>query len=146
MAAAESATRHGCSAARAIGDTTRETIGSTKEGGMRYALFVCADESEELSEEEVQARWTAFMRFQEDMEARGALVTLQRLQPTSTATKVRKRGGGLVVADGPFAETREQIAGFYVLECEDLDEALEFAARNPAAEFGTVEVRPVWVG
>jgi hypothetical protein len=58
---------------------------------------------------------------------------------------VRKRDGGLVVADGPFAETREQIAGFYVLECGDLDEALEIAARNPAAEFGTVEVRPVWV-
>jgi hypothetical protein len=86
------------------------------------------------------------MSFQEDMEARGALVTLQRLQPTSTATNVRKRDGGLVVADGPFAETREQIAGFYVLECEDLDQALEIAAKNPAAEFGTVEVRPVWVG
>src|SRR5215475_15093091 len=98
---------------------------------MRYALFVCDDESEELSEEEVQERWQAFMRFQEDVEARGALVTLQRLQPTSTATKVRKRDGDLVVADGPFAETREQIAGFYVLECEDLDEALEFAASNP---------------
>jgi hypothetical protein len=145
MGAAESATRHG-SAARAIDDATGATIGSTKEGVMRYALFVCADENEELSEEEVQERWKAFMRFQEDMEARGALVTLQRLQPTSTATKVSKRGGGLVVADGPFAETREQIAGFYVLECEDLDEALEFAARNPAAEFGTVEVRPVWMG
>jgi hypothetical protein len=113
---------------------------------MRYALFVCSDETEELSEAVVQERWKAFMRFQQDMEARGALVTLQRLQPTSTATKVRKRDGGLVVADGPFAETREQIAGFYVLECEDLDEALEFAARNPAAEFGTVEVRPVWAG
>src|SRR5262245_452840 len=117
-----------------------------REDVMRYALFVCADESQELSEEEVQEQWKEFMRFQQDMEDRGALVTLQRLQPTSTATKVRKRDGGLVVADGPFAETREQIAGFYVLECKDLDEALEFAARNPAAEFGTVEVRPVWEG
>jgi hypothetical protein len=113
---------------------------------MRYALFVCADETQELTEEEVQERWRAFMAFQEDLEARGALVFLQRLQPTSSATKVSKRAGGLVVADGPFAETREQIAGFYVLECEDLDEALELAARNPAAEFGTVEVRPVWEG
>src|SRR5262245_22047768 len=113
---------------------------------MRYALFVCADESEELTEEVIQERLKAFMRFQQDMEGRGALVTLQRLQPTSTSTKVRKRDGGLVVADGPFAETREQIAGFYILECRDLDEALEFAARNPAAEFGTVEVRPVWEG
>jgi hypothetical protein len=112
---------------------------------MRYALFVCADESEELSEDDVQERWKAFMRFQNDLEARGALVLLQRLQPTSTATKVSKRGGDLVVADGPFAETREQIAGFYVIECEDLDEALEIAAQSPAAEFGTVEVRPIWV-
>jgi hypothetical protein len=111
---------------------------------MRYALFVCSDESQEISEEAVQARWKAFMSFQEDMEARDALVFLQRLQPTSTATKVSKRGGDLVISDGPFAETREQIAGFYVLECKDLDEALEIAARNPAAEFGTVEVRPVW--
>src|SRR5262245_23904094 len=111
---------------------------------MRYALFVCADESQELSEEEVQEQWKAFMRIQEDMEARGGLVPLQWRLPTSNATKVRRRDGGLIVADGPFAETREQIAGFYVLECEDLDEALEFAARNPAAEFGTVEVRPVW--
>ena len=113
---------------------------------MRYALFVCSDESQELTEDEVQERWKAFMSFQEDMEARDALVFLQRLQPTSTATKVSKKGGGLVVADGPFAETREQIAGFYVLECENLDEALEIAAANPAAEFGTVEVRPVWEG
>ena len=112
---------------------------------MRFALFVCADENQELSEEDVQGRWQAFMRYQNDLEARGALVLLQRLQPTSTATKVTKGGGDLVVADGPFAETREQIAGFYVIECEDLDEALEIAAQNPTAEFGTVEVRPVWV-
>ena len=112
---------------------------------MRYALFVCADESQELSEEEVEERWKAFMSFQDDLEARGALVLLQRLQPTSTATKVSKRHGDLVVADGPFAETREQIAGFYVIECDDLDAALEIAAQNPAAEFGTVEVRPIWV-
>ena len=112
---------------------------------MRYAMFVCGDENLELSEQQVQERMEAFMGFQAELEARGALVFLQRLQPTSTATKVSKRGGSLVIADGPFAETREQIAGFYVLECEDLDEALELAARNPAAEFGTVEVRPVWV-
>jgi hypothetical protein len=112
---------------------------------MRYALFVCADETQALSEEDVQERWKAFMAFEKDVEGRGALVFIQRLQPTSTATKVRKRDGGLIVADGPFAETREQIAGFYVLECEDLDEALEIAAQNPAAEFGTVEVRPVWM-
>jgi len=112
---------------------------------MRYALFVCADETQELSEEQAQERLEAFMRFQNDLQSRGKLVTWQRLQPTTAATNVRKRSGDLVIADGPFAETREQIAGFYVLECDDLDEALEIAAQNPAAEFGTVEVRPVWV-
>jgi hypothetical protein len=113
---------------------------------MRYALFVCSDESQEITEEQVQERWRAFMSFQEEMESRDALVFLQRLLPSTAATKVSKKNGELVIADGPFAETREQIAGFYVLECEDLDEALEIAARNPAAEFGTVEVRPVWEG
>lgn len=135
------------SAALAVDHTTPETIAfDPKEDLVRYALFVCADETQEVSEEAVQERWKAFMRFQNDLEARGALVLLQRLQPTSTATRVSKRGGELVVADGPFAETREQIAGFYVIECEDLDEALEIAAQNPAAEFGTVEVRPAWTG
>jgi hypothetical protein len=112
---------------------------------MRYALFVCGDESDVLSDQQQQERLEKFMAFQSDLEASGRLVVLQRLQPTSTATTVRKREGELVIADGPFAETKEQIAGFYVIECDDLDEALEFASRNPAAEFGTVEVRPVWV-
>jgi hypothetical protein len=67
------------------------------------------------------------------------------LQPTSAATTIKRRDGELVIADGPFAETKEQIAGFYVIECEDLDERLEIASRNPVAEFGSVEVRPVWV-
>jgi hypothetical protein len=112
---------------------------------MRYALFVCADETDELSDQQLQERMERFMAFQADLEARGKLVVLERLQPTSTATTVKKRDGGLVIADGPFAETKEQIAGFYVIECDDLDEALELASHNPAAEFGTVEVRPVWV-
>jgi hypothetical protein len=111
---------------------------------MRYAMFVCGDETEALSETEERDRLEAFAAFREDLEGRGVLVALQRLAPTSTATTVRKRDGGLVIADGPFAETKEQIAGFYVLECGDLDEAIELASRNPAAEFGTIEVRPVW--
>jgi hypothetical protein len=111
---------------------------------MRYVLLVCGDENQALSEQQQQERTDAFMAFQSELEARGNLVSLQRLRPTSAATTVRVREGGLVVADGPFAETKEQIAGFYVLECTDLDEAIEIAARNPAAEFGTVEVRPAW--
>lgn len=111
---------------------------------MRYALFVCADESAELSDEQQQERLERFMAFQSDLEASGKLLVLQRLQLTSAATTVKKRDGEVVIADGPFAETKEQIIGFYVIECDDLDEALDIAARNPAAEFGTMEVRPVW--
>jgi hypothetical protein len=115
------------------------------EDQMRYAVLIYGDEGAELSDEQQQGRLEQFMAFQADLEASGKLVALQRLQPTSTATTVRRREGELVITDGPFAETKEQIAGFYVIECDDLDEALELASRNPAADFGTVEVRPVWV-
>jgi hypothetical protein len=111
---------------------------------MRYALLVCGDENEVLTEQEQQERLDAFMSFQAEMDARGKLVSVHRLRPTSSATTVKVREGGLVIADGPFAETKEQVAGFYVLECSDLDEAIELAAQNPAARFGTIEVRPVW--
>ena len=111
---------------------------------MRYALLVAADEDADLSDEDVERRFTEFMGFQEEMEARGVLISRERLRPTSLSTTVRVRDGGLVVADGPFAETKEQIAGFYIIDCEDLDEAIEIASRNPGARYGTVEVRPVW--
>jgi hypothetical protein len=111
---------------------------------MRYALVVCVDENAELTEEDVERQYTEFMGFQDEMEARGVLISRERLRPTSLSTTVRVRDGGLVVADGPFAETKEQIAGFYIIDCEDLDEAIEIASRNPGARYGTVEVRPVW--
>ena len=111
---------------------------------MRYALLVSIDESGELTEEQAERQFTEFMAFQDEMQARGVLVARERLQPTSLATTVRVRDESLVVADGPFAETKEQIAGFYIIECEDLDEAIEVASRNPGARYGTIEVRPVW--
>jgi len=111
---------------------------------MRYALLVCFDENTELSEEDLERLEAEFMGFQEEIEARGVLVSRERLRPTSLSTTVRVRDAGLVVADGPFAETKEQIAGFYVIECDDLDDAIEIAARNPGARYGTIEVRPVW--
>jgi hypothetical protein len=111
---------------------------------MRYALLVCVDEDMELSEDEAERQYTEFMGFQDEMEARGMLVARERLRPTSLATTVRVRDEGLVVQDGPFAETKEQIAGFYIIQCEDLDEAIEIASRNPGARYGTIEVRPVW--
>ena len=111
---------------------------------MRYVLLVCDEENAELSVGEQAAKNAAYVAFQEEMTARGVLVGRERLRPTSGATTVRVRSAGLVVADGPFAETKEQIAGFYVIECADLDEAVEVAAGVPAALTGTVEVRPVW--
>jgi hypothetical protein len=111
---------------------------------MRYALLVAIEETEDLSEEDAARQYAEFMAFQEEMQARGVLVRRERLRPASLATSVRVRDQGLVVADGPFAETKEQIAGFYVIDCEDLDEAIEIASRNPGARYGTVEVRPVW--
>jgi hypothetical protein len=111
---------------------------------MRYALLVCIDENRELGDEDAERQYAEFMGFQDEMEARGVLISRERLRPTSLSTTVRVRDEGLVVADGPFAETKEQIAGFYIIECEDLDEAIEIASRNPGARYGTIEVRPVW--
>jgi hypothetical protein len=111
---------------------------------MRYALLVCVDESVELSNEDAERRHAAFAAFQDDLEARGVLVARERLRPTALSTTVRVGEGGLVVADGPFAETKEQIAGFYIIECADLDDAIEIAAHNPGAAHGTIEIRPVW--
>ena len=71
-------------------------------------------------------------------------MTADRLQPIAAATTVRIRNGETLVTDGPFAETKEQLGGYYVLECDNIDEALTYAAKIPAAEHGSVEVRPVW--
>ena len=68
----------------------------------------------------------------------------EALQPTDTATSVRVRDGSTLVTDGPFAETKEALGGFYLLECKDLDEAIEMAAKIPGAKQGTIEVRPIW--
>ena len=87
--------------------------------------------------------WRGSPHFQDQMRARGALVGSERLRPTSTATTVRCwEGGDVVIADGPFAETKEQIGGMFIVDCKDLDEAIEMATRIPAAWYGTIEVRP----
>jgi hypothetical protein len=111
---------------------------------MRYVLLVCNDESEQLAPEERNARYAAYTACQEEMESRGVLVARERLRPTSASTTVRFRQNELVIADGPFAETKEQIAGYFVVEVNDLDEAVELASLIPAAHHGTIEVRPIW--
>ena len=106
---------------------------------MRYMILVCVDESVEVSPEE--ALPTAWVQ---EMDARGVRKFGSRLRPVSDATTVQVRGGEVLLSDGPFAETKEQIGGFDLLECEDLDEAIEVASKHPGAKFGTIEVRPLW--
>jgi len=106
---------------------------------MRYMLLICVDESIEVSPEESSAEpWV------EEMERRGLRRDGSRLRPISDATTVRLQGGEVVLSDGPFAETKEQIAGYDVIDCKDLDEAIEVASKHPVAKFGAIEVRPFW--
>jgi hypothetical protein len=110
---------------------------------MRYALLIYQDE-DAVSPQQRSERSAAFTAFDGQMEARGVLRDRLRLQPTRAATTVQVRHGDVVIADGPFAETKEQIAGFYLVECTDLDEAIEVASKIPTADQATIEVRPVW--
>ena len=110
---------------------------------MKVLALIWSDESgwEKLSQEERQAWYEQYRAFSRP--TRGdKLVDANELAPTTAATTVRVRDGETIVTDGPFAETREQLGGYYLFDCETLDEALDLAARIPAAEHGAVEVRP----
>jgi hypothetical protein len=113
---------------------------------MRYALLICADETAvaAYSPEEGQDMLAEYMKFGEEMGKRGVLQGGERLRPTTDATTVQVRDGEVLTSDGPFAETKEQIGGFYLVDCRDLDEAIEVASKIPGARLGTIEVRPVW--
>jgi hypothetical protein len=111
---------------------------------MRYLMLVCADESAEISPEDgavIQRETEAWVK---EMDGRGVRLSGDRVRPVADATTVRVRNDELLLSDGPFAETKEQMAGYDVLECTDLDEAIEVAAKHPMARFGTLEVRPFW--
>ena len=111
---------------------------------MRYALLMSTDESVAISAEERARRAAALEEFTDQMTARGTLLGSEQLHRTETATRVRCwDGGDVMISDGPFAEAAEQIAGLFIVECKDLDEAIEVATAVPAAWYGTVEVRPV---
>ncbi len=113
---------------------------------MRYLLMICTDETGEtaLSPEEASAVLAEYGAFGEEMGRRGVLQGGARLRPTTDATIVRVRDGELLTSDGPFAETKEQIGGYFVVDCQDLDEAIEVASKIPGARQGTIEVRPIW--
>jgi hypothetical protein len=84
-----------------------------------------------------------YVQLSSDLRAEGRLLAGEELQPVSTATTVRVRDGDTLIADGPFAETKEALGGFYLIEADSLDDAIDWAARVPAAHNGTIEVRPV---
>jgi hypothetical protein len=107
---------------------------------MKYMLFICTDPTAEPYSAEgdnIQA-WVA------EMDSTGKRQLGDRLRPVEAATTVRVRRGEVLITDGPFAETKEWIAGFDILECANLDEALACAAKHPMARFGRIEVRPFW--
>ena len=111
---------------------------------MKYMMLVCADEANELSTEEAGQVDRAANAWVEEMTRRGIRLAGQRLRPVSDATTVQVRGGEVLIADGPFAETKEQLLGFYLVNADDLEEVLAFCkelgAANPG---GAYEVRPL---
>jgi hypothetical protein len=111
---------------------------------MRYALLVCGDESVVIGHDDEAAWEAAFTSRLDELRASGVLLSAARLCPTATATTVQVWGGDVVAATGPFAETREQIGSLLIVDCKDLDHAMEIATGIPAAWYGTIEVRPVW--
>lgn len=112
---------------------------------MRYAclIYEASDPTADYPQEQRDAEMRAYMEFTDDIVSRGIMQGGEALVPPQSATSVRVDGGDRIVSDGPFAETKEWLAGFYLIECDDLDAAIEVAARIPAAKHGTVEVRPI---
>ena len=112
---------------------------------MRYMLLIYGDESrwESWTEAETQADMERWYAYGAELDAANAQLAGEALQPTATATSVRDEEGKPLVTDGPFAETKEQLAGFYMIEADDLDAAIAWAHKCPAATYGTIEVRPI---
>ena len=114
---------------------------------MQYMLLIYDNESSmgSATEAERNAFMGEYGAYTEGLRAAGKFVAGDGLQPTSTATSVRVRDGERLVTDGPFAETKEQLGGYYLIEAASLDEALDWAAKIPSSRLGTIEVRPVMV-
>ncbi|TMQ03315.1 MAG: YciI family protein [Deltaproteobacteria bacterium] len=112
---------------------------------MQYLLLIYESEKnwDAMSEAERNKIFTEYMTFTNDIKTSGHLRAGDALQPTRTATTVRVRDGKASTTDGPFAETREQLGGYYLIEAKDLDEATRIAARIPSARYGSIEVRPI---
>jgi hypothetical protein len=116
---------------------------------MLYALLLYSQESalpERMTEEQRQAFYADFRAFNRELGEKDTFRAAQRLRTADTATTVRVTDGETFVTDGPFAETKEALAGFFLVECADLDEALAWVKRMPSARIGAVEIRPVFEG
>lgn len=113
---------------------------------MKYLMIIADDEKTQLvpGDEGHDALMAEYQAFGEMVQKMGAMVDGARLQPTSNATTVRVRNGKVTTTDGPFAETKEQFGGYYVIDCKDLDQAIEIASKIPTAKNGSIEVRPLW--
>ena len=113
---------------------------------MKYQLMIYTDEASEgaASAAEEQSMMAAYGAFAEAAGAAGVLRGGERLRPTSATTVVRVHDGETLTTDGPYAETKEQLGGYFIVECANLDEAIEWASRIPGAGRGAIEVRPIW--
>ncbi len=113
---------------------------------MQYLLALFMDESswEKMTPEQQQQGVAAYGAYTEALKSAGVLVGSNRLRPSATATTLRTTNGKTQVLDGPFAESKEQLAGYYVINVADLDAAMQWAGRCPAAQHGIVEVRAIW--
>jgi len=112
---------------------------------MQYMLLIYHNEAGGMSPSDQAAMLQEYIAFTQDIVQKGKFKAGDRLQPTTTATTVRVRNGKITTTDGPFAETKEQLGGYYLVEANDLDEAIAIAGRIPGAKYGSIEVRPLWV-
>lgn len=112
---------------------------------MRYLMMIYRTEEPSIKDLDTQENiMDAYKAFDRKISESGVLLAHERLHPTHSATTVRVREGKVLTFDGPFAETKEQLGGIYLLECKDLDEAIEIATKNPGAFTGSIEIRPVF--
>ncbi|MCP5101145.1 MAG: YciI family protein [Chloroflexi bacterium] len=113
---------------------------------MRYLCLIYTSEQEDAKRtpEQQEANMGAYYAFTKEINEAGVYGGGEALQPISTATSVRVRDGKVTTTDGPFAETKEQLGGYYMLNCDNLDDAIKWAAKIPGAKDGIIEVRPIW--
>lgn len=113
---------------------------------MQYLLLIYSNEAEEAAMKPalIASIMAEYTEFTKGIVQSGQFKAADRLKPTSAATTVRVRNGQVATTDGPFAETREQLGGYYLVDAKNLDEAIAIAARIPSAKYGSIEVRPIW--